>query len=403
MLEELARLDPFRREVREWCERTVPSTWRKDQEGASHDEVLSYLRWWGRQLQEAGWFAPHWPKQWGGGFTVAEQVVLAEELCRADAPRNALYQVALYNAAPAIIHAGTEEQRRRFLPGMLAGDVWCQGFSEPNAGSDLAGLQTRAIRDGDHYIVTGQKVWTSWARDARWCILLVRTDPAAPKHKGITYLVLDMDSPGVEVRPIRQATGASEFCETFLDEVAVPVENRIGDENEGWQVAQGTLSSERAVVILEGAERLRRNGVEAVIADAASWTLEDGTPALEDGAVQEVLAARYAEAVVLRHLVNGMIDDLIEGRAIGATSAVVKVFYSELLQRLMRDAADIRGPAAQLDRPRVMAAGWESGNWLMDYINSWGWTVGGGTNEIMRNIIGERGLGLPREPKVVQS
>lgn len=402
MLDELPQLEPFRLEVRDWCARVVPSDWRERQRDASHDELIDFLRWWGGQLREAGWFAPHWPGEWGGGLSVTEQVVLAEELSRCDAPRNALYQVALYNAAPAIIHTGTEEQKQRFLPGILDGDVWCQGFSEPNAGSDLAGLQTRAVRDGDHYVVTGQKVWTSWARVAKWCILLVRTEPDAPKHKGISYLVMDMESPGVEVRPIKQATGAAEFCETFLDEVVVPVENRIGEENEGWKVAQGTLSSERAVVILDGAERLRRNGVEAIISDVADWQLEDGRPAIEDGGVQDMLGRRYAESIVLGHLVNGMIEDVINGREVGATSSIVKVFYSELLQDVMKEVSDLRGVAGQLERPRLMAAGWETGDWYLDYINSWGWTIGGGTNEIMRNIIGERGLGLPREPKVVK-
>ncbi|HKE72737.1 MAG TPA: acyl-CoA dehydrogenase family protein [Acidimicrobiales bacterium] len=396
MLEELAALEPFRQEVRAWCRTHVPPDWRETQRGAGHDEFVAFGRWWAGQLRDAGWLAPHWPKEWGGGFTVAEQVVLAEELARGDAPRNGLYQVALYNAAPAIIHAGTDEQCRHWLPGILDGEVWCQGFSEPNAGSDLASLQTRAVRDGDHYVVTGQKVWTSVAMEADWCILLARSDPDAPKHKGITYLVVDMHAPGVEVRPLRQATGAAEFCETFLDGVVVSVEHRIGAENEGWTVAQTSLASERAVVILGLAELLRRNGVERVIADAGTWPLEDGQAAGDDPAVRETLAARYAEALVLRYLINDMIDGVIRGVDVGATSSVIKLMYSELLQGLMRDATDIQGLPAQLDRPLLPPAGWESGNWMLDYINSWSWTIAGGSNEIMRNIIGERMLGLPR-------
>ena len=403
MLDELAAVAPFRHEVREWAAAHVPPDWRARQRGAGHHELVSFLRWWAGELRSAGWLVPHWPREWGGGLSVVEQVVLAEELARGDAPGNALYQVALYNAAPAIIHAGTDAQRRRYLPGMLAGEVWCQGFSEPNAGSDLAGLQTRAVRDGDHYIVTGQKVWTSMAMEADWCILLARTDPDAPRHKGISCLIVDMRAAGIEVRPIRQATGAAEFCETFLDEVVVPVEDRVGDENEGWQVAQGTLASERAVVILEMAERLRRNGVEAMIAETATWALETGEVAADDATVRDSLAARYAEAVVLRHLVNGMISDVIHGVDVGATSSVIKVFYSELLQGLMRTGSDLQGLRAQIDQPLLMAAGWETGSWMMDYINSWGWTVGGGTSEIMRNIIGERALGLPREPRAGMS
>jgi alkylation response protein AidB-like acyl-CoA dehydrogenase len=310
-----------------------------------------------------------------------------------------LYQVALYNAGPGILHAGTDEQKQRFLPGIVEGTVWCQGFSEPNAGSDLAALQTRAVLDGDHYVVTGQKVWTSSALEADYCILLARTDPTAPKRKGITYLLMDMHSAGVDVRPIRQATGQAEFCETFLDEVLVPVENRLGRENEGWNVAQATLSSERGAVLVELAERFLRNGMLAMADATHSWAIDDGSVAADDPAVREIVGARYAETIVLRQLLNTMITNLVRRGGVGPEASVVKVFYSELLQRLMNDAVAIAGPDAQLARPPLMSAGWETGRWLYDYINAFGWTIGGGTNEIMRNIIGERVLGLPREPE----
>jgi alkylation response protein AidB-like acyl-CoA dehydrogenase len=401
MIEELAALEPFRDDVRTWCAEHVPKGWREDQAGADHRQFADFHRWWGAQLREGGYFAPHWPKQWGGsGFSLLEQVVLAQELARADAPRNALYQVALYNAGPGILHAGTDEQKQRFLPGIVEGTVWCQGFSEPNAGSDLAALQTRAVLDGDHYVVTGQKVWTSSALEADYCILLARTDPTAPKRKGITYLLMDMHTPGVDVRPIRQATGQAEFCETFLDQVLVPVENRLGRENEGWNVAQATLSSERGAVLVELAERFLRNGMLAMADATHSWTIDDGSVAADDPAVREVVGARYAETIVLRQLLNTMITNLVRRGGVGPEASVVKVFYSELLQRLMNDAVAIGGPDAQLARPPLMSAGWETGRWLYDYINAFGWTIGGGTNEIMRNIIGERVLGLPREPEV---
>jgi alkylation response protein AidB-like acyl-CoA dehydrogenase len=359
---------------------------------------VAFLRWWAGELRASGWFAPHWPKEYGGGFSLAEQVVIAEELVRGDAPRNALHQVALYNAAPAIIHAGTAAQRDRHLRGMLEGEVWCQGFSEPDAGSDLASLSTSAARDGDRYVVHGQKVWTSYAMEADWCILLARTDPTAPKHRGLSYLLVDMRSDGVDVRPIRQATGAAEFCELFLDGVSVPVDQRVGDENDGWRVAQGTLASERSVVVLELAERLLRNGVTALVEAVGSWRLEDGSAAGDDESVRELLAERYAEARVLRDLVRAQIDQVARGGTIGAEASVIKVFYTELLQRTMRDALELAGLAGQVDQPLLEAAGWESGNWFGDFLNSWGWTISGGPNEIMRNIIGERLLGLPREP-----
>ena len=260
MLEPGEELDDLRGAVREWCAAHVPKDWREQQRGASHEDLVTFLRWWGGQLREAGLLAPHLPKEWGGGFSIPEQVVIAEELARGGAPRNALFHVALYNVAPTLLHSATSEQRERFMSGILGGDVWCQGFSEPNAGSDLASLRTRAVRDGDNYVVNGQKVWTSWARDADWCMLLVRTDSGVPKHKGLSCLVVDMHSPGIEVRPIKQATGAATFNELFIDEVVVPVEHLIGAENDGWAVAQGTLASERAIVILEMTERLRCNG-----------------------------------------------------------------------------------------------------------------------------------------------
>jgi alkylation response protein AidB-like acyl-CoA dehydrogenase len=388
-------VEDLRQRVREWCAGHVPKDWRETLRGAGHDQTVAFMRWWAGELAKAGWLAPHWPKEWGGGFSVREQVVLAEELARGDAPRNSLFQVALYNVGPAIIHSGSDEQRQRFLPGILAGDVWCQGFSEPDAGSDLASLKTRAERDGDRYVINGQKIWTSMAMEADWCMLLTRTDRDAPKHKGISCLIVDMRSPGVEVRPIRQATGEAEFCGTFFDDVAVPVGNLLGPENEGWRVAQGTLASERAVVIVEMAERLLRNGIERLIAesvhpqDGAGW----GPP---DTAVIDALAEHYAEGVVLRRMLDGMISEIIRGNDVGGTASVIKVFYSELLHRTMQIASDMQGLAGQAERPRLLAAGWETGNWMSDYINSWGWLIGGGTNEIQRNVIAERVLGLPR-------
>ena len=396
MLQPGTSLEDLRRSVREWCSSHVPHDWRARLSGSSHEELVAFLRWWATQLREAGLFAPHWPEQWGGGFSIPQQVVIAEELARGDAPRNALAHVALYNVAPTVMRSATEEQCHAILTGIMGGEVWCQGFSEPDAGSDLASLQTRAVRDGDDYVVTGQKVWTSWATEADWCLLLVRTDVDVPKHKGISCLMVDMGTPGVDVRPIKQATGSADFCEVFLDEVHVPIANRIGAENDGWAVAQGTLAAERAIVILEMTERLRRNGIEAAIREAARWRLESGQPVLEDDARREMLAECYAEAEVLRHLLNGLIEEVISGVDVGGVSAIIKVFYSELLAKLTREVTDLQGLTAQVDQPLLECAGWETGFWMIDYVHSFGWAIGGGTNEIMRNVIGERMLGLPR-------
>jgi alkylation response protein AidB-like acyl-CoA dehydrogenase len=396
MVEPGGSLDTLRDAVRAWAEQHVPASWRDDQRGVSHEDSVAFLRWWGGELREAGLLAPHWPKEWGGGFSIPEQVVIAEELARAGAPRNALFHVAVYNVAPAILHSASVEQQQRYLSGMLAGETWCQGFSEPNAGSDLASLQTRARRDGDNYVVTGQKVWTSWARESRWCMALVRTDPDASKHKGISCLVIDMATPGIEVRPIRQAWGPSDFCELFFDDVLVPVENLIGDENNGWAVAQGTLAAERAITILDMTERLRRRGIGAAVGQAAGFQLEDGSKAIDDPAVREMLAECLAESEVLRHLLNSMIDDIVRGEDVSGTSSIIKVFYSELLHKLTRQFTDVLGARGQLDGPVLASAGWETDFWMNDYIHSFGWLIGGGTSEIMRNVIGERMLGLPR-------
>jgi alkylation response protein AidB-like acyl-CoA dehydrogenase len=396
VLEPGGSLEELREGVRDWCAAHVPAGWRDDQRGVDHAELVAFMRWWGDELRGSGLLAPHWPAEWGGGFTIPEQVVIAEELARGNVPRNALFHVGIFNVAPALIHHATAEQRQQFLPGIWDGAVWCQGFSEPDAGSDLASLQTRAVRDGDRFVVNGQKVWTSWAREADWCMLLVRTDPDATKHKGISCLIVDMASPGIEVRPIRQAWGPADFNEVFFDEVLVPVENLLGEENRGWSVAQGTLAAERAVAILEAAERLRCHGVEAAVAEVASWRLESGQPALDDSLVRERLAARLAEVHVLRHLLNGMIDDILRGADVSGTSSIIKVFYSELLAGLMREMTDLQGVAGQVDAGVLACAGWETGFWMNDYVHSFGWLIGGGTNEIQRNVIGERMLGLPR-------
>jgi alkylation response protein AidB-like acyl-CoA dehydrogenase len=390
-------LEELRIGVSNWCADHVPPEWRDQLRGACHDDLVNFLRSWGAELRGSGLFAPHWPSEWGGGFSVQEQVVIAEELARGDAPRNALFHVAVFNVAPTLFHHATPVQRERFLPGIRNGDVWCQGYSEPDAGSDLASLQTKAIRDGgDSYIVDGQKVWTSWAREADWCMLLVRTDPTEPKHKGISCLAVDMRSPGIEVRPIQQAWGPADFCEVFFDQVVVPSENLLGPEHGGWSVAQGTLAAERAISILEMTERLRHHGIEAAIREVVGWRLEQGAGALDDPVVREMLAGFWAEVQVVRQVLNLMIDDIIRGVDVGGTASVIKVLYSELLHRMMREMTDLQGLAGQIDAGVLACAGWETGFWMNDFIHSFGWIIGGGTNEIQLNVIGERMLGLPR-------
>ena len=393
-------LEQFRTRVRGWCEENVPKGWRETQAGADDEALIAFQRQWRATLQSGGFLAPHWPSSLGGSdMPLRQQAILAEELARADGPRLTLYQVAIHNAAPAILHFGTDEQKNRFLPGIQNGEVWCQGFSEPGAGSDLASLSTRADRRGDVYVLNGQKIWTSWAMHADWCFILVRTDRNAPKRRGISYLLMDMHSPGITVRPIKQATGAAEFCELFLNDVEVPVANRLGPENQGWQVAQTTLASERGISILELAERLHRNGLQHLIASAAGWTMEDGSPALADPVVRERLAGFYGEVQILRAMCQRLIEAMVSRGGVGTEASIIKLYYSELLQRMMDYATQLRGLPGQLQYQLLLSGGWETGNWLGDFLNSFSWTIAGGSNEIQRNIIGEQHLGLPREPR----
>jgi alkylation response protein AidB-like acyl-CoA dehydrogenase len=250
-------LEEFRGEVRAWLGDHVPADWRDRMRGATREQHVEFQKWWMDELRSGGYLAAHWAEEWGGGgFSFDEQLVLYQEMARIRAPRLSLYFVSLHHTYHTLVAEGTDEQRARFLPAILAGEVWCQGFSEPDAGSDLAALRTRAVRVDDHYVVNGQKIWSSYAEDARWCLLLVRTDAAAAKHRGISYLLLDLHSPGIEVRTIKQANGNEEFAEVFLTDVRVPIDNLIGAENDGWRVAQVTLSSERGPGAVELAERL---------------------------------------------------------------------------------------------------------------------------------------------------
>ena len=268
----------FRQEVRAWCVDNIPSDWRQAQTGATDEEFVAFQKAWFATLHSAGYAVPHWPREWGGGMSVAEQVVLYQELAAHDAPRLVLAFVGIHHAASTLLVAGTEEQRRRHLPAILDGEIWVQGFSEPEAGSDLASLRTSARREGDHYVVNGQKLWASGGMHADWCLLLARTDPDAPKRKGISYFLMDMTTPGVDVRPIRNAIGDSHFCEVFLNDVRIPAANLVGAENAGWQVAQATLGAERGMTMLELAERLGNAGLQMAAAEQPGRGSDRGRP-----------------------------------------------------------------------------------------------------------------------------
>lgn len=388
-------LEDFRCQVRAWCTEHVPTDWRTAQTGVGDQAFVDFQKSWFAQLHAAGYAVPHWPAQWGGGMSVAEQIVLYQELAAHDAPRLVLAFVGIHHAASTLLIAGTEEQRRTHLPAILDGEIWVQGFSEPGAGSDLASLRTSARRIGDTFVVNGQKLWASGGLHADWCLLLARTDPEAPKRKGISYFLMDMASPGIEVRPIRNAVGDSHFCEVFLNDVEIPVANLVGAENAGWQIAQATLGAERGMTMLELAERLSKAGFR--------WLVElcrrNGHS--EDARVLDRLAQLEIELTALRGLCRELVENSESGDGGPADASIVKLHYSELLQRLLDFGAEIGGLEAQSVIIKPLSSGWESGAWVLDFIGSWEWTIPGGASEIQRTIIGERGLGLPREPTAV--
>jgi alkylation response protein AidB-like acyl-CoA dehydrogenase len=390
-------LDEFRTHVRAWCRKHVPTDWRSAQTGVGDEGFVAFQKAWFAELHTAGFAVPHWPREWGGGMSVGEQIVLYQELAEHDAPRLVLAFVGIHHAASTLLAAGTDAQRRRHLPAILDGEIWVQGFSEPEAGSDLASLRTTARLIDDGYLVNGQKLWASGGLNADWCLLLARTDQDAPKRKGISYFLMDMRSPGIDVRPIRNAIGESHFCEVFLNDVVIPADHLIGAENAGWQVAQATLGAERGMTMLELAERLRNVGFRRLVEECRR-TRQDGTRPIDDGAVADRLARFDIEIAGLR----GLCRNVVEGHDVGAVGpadpSIVKLFYSELLQRLTDFGADVAGLAAQAVLAKPMSSGWESGAWALDFIGSWEWTIPGGSSEIQRTIIAERGLGLPREP-----
>jgi alkylation response protein AidB-like acyl-CoA dehydrogenase len=354
---------------------------------ATTPEEAEELLGWHRTLRAGNWVGVHWPAEHGGrGCTPAEIAIYNEELARAGAPP-LLARGGLSIVGPTFILHGTDAQRAQWLLGILDGDdVWCQLFSEPGAGSDLAGLATRADKRGDTYVLNGQKVWSSYARFANWGLALVRTDPDAPKNRGISMLAVPMATPGVEVRPLRQMTGESEFNEVFFTDAEVPVKNLIGPEHEGWRVANTTLANER------GASFVWREQVLHEIA------LDELTKAcgkkgrLTDPRIRQRIVQSWIEVEILRLLNARTLSRLARGEELGAESSIVKLFWANLSQRLYNTAFDALAPD-------TLDTDFDDGRWALGALASRATTIMGGTNEIQRNVIGERILGLPREPR----
>jgi len=370
----------FRDELRAWLEANDPG---REPEG---DEAgFEFRRDWQRTLHAAGWAGVSWPQEYGGrGATLVEQAIFNEEIVRAQAPTMANV-LGLAMGGPTVIAHGTDEQRRRYLPAILsAEEIWCQGFSEPDSGSDLASLKTRAVRDGDEWVVTGQKVWTTLAHHSKWCMLVARSDVDAPKHQGLTYFLMDMDQPGVQVRPLVQITGEAEFNELFLEEARIPHANIVGGEGNGWAVAITTLMHERATLAF-GLQVQVKIALAELIEKAKGTRSGTGT-ASEDDVIRQRLAQLYIESEVLRLNAYRGLTAIMKTGVPGPEGSLGKWHWSEVNQSLTELAMDIAGPRAQLAEDE----------WTYRFLRARANSIEGGTTEILRNIVAERVLGLPR-------
>ncbi len=346
----------------------------------------------GRELAEAGLVAPHWPKPWGLGADPVHQLVIDDELRRA-AVRRPVNPIGIGWAGPTLLHAGTAAQKDRYLFPLLAGDeMWCQLFSEPGAGSDLASLGTRAVRDGDEWVVTGQKIWTSLAQFARFGILIARTDPDVAKHRGISYFVCPMDAPGITIRPIIEITGAHTFNEVFLDEVRLPADNLVGDVGQGWDLAKVTLANERVSLSSGGALWGQGPSADALFAVVRS------TGGVADPVPRDRVVRLHIEAELLRLNRLRTVSAQVRGEAPGPEASVRKVLADEHGQRLFGLAKDLAGAGGMLTDQGPLGAPVDL--WHHGFLFAPALTVGGGTGEVQRNIIAERVLGLPHEPDV---
>lgn len=385
----------FRDELRHWLSDVLPTLG----DPPASEDWAARRAWdtgWQRMLYDAGYAGINWPSEFGGrGSTPTEHLIFLEETTRMGAPYVGMNFVGQLHAGPTLILEATPEQQARHLPAMLKGEeVWCQGFSEPNAGSDLASLSTRAIRDGDHYVVTGQKIWTSFGHVADYCELLVRTDPDAPKHRGITWLICPMDLPGIEVRPITTVAGSSEFSEVFFDEVRIPVENRVGDENDGWRVAMVTFSFERGTAFIS--ELLGTMNQLAEMADIARNTSRNGSSAWDDDEIRREIGRLQAEYDALWALTKRVVSQAQRTGMPGPGGSVFKLYYADVKKRM----ADLAHRMLEREALVLAEGGGEEqtgGDMVASRLYVLSLSIAAGTSEIQRNIIGERILGLPKE------
>jgi alkylation response protein AidB-like acyl-CoA dehydrogenase len=378
----------YRRQLRQWLAANHPC----DPPGPPGSPAwLRRAKDWQRRAYEAGYVGLGLPEAYGGvPATLTQQVIMTQELVRARIP-SFVGQMGVRMLAPTLVQYGSEEQKRRYIPQLLrAEEIWCQGYSEPNAGSDLASLQTRAEADGDDFVVNGQKIWTSGAHYADYCFLLVRTDPDAPKHRGISYLLVDMHSPGITVRPLKQMTGTSHFNETFFENVRVPRKNLVGELNRGWYHATTTLSFERTLLANSARTELFFDDMLAL----AGRSTYQGQPATRHPVMRQKIARLKIETEIAKLLFYRNLTTELRGGIPGPEASIMKLYSTELNHRICETALEIMGPYASLwhDSPYVV----DDGFWQHEHMYTRGLIIGGGTSQIQKNIIAERALGLPK-------
>lgn len=382
-------VEKTRNEFRAWLRDNLPerTAWKRLENSDDLPARIAFLKDWQRKLYEARWVAVHWPAEYGGrDGSILEHLAVTEELLRAEAPP-LINAHSISISGPTLLGFGTAEQKARYLPKLLSADeVWCVGFSEPNAGSDLASLRTRAERDGDDWVLNGQKVWTTYANQSNFGLFLVRTDPTAPNHKGLSALIVPIPSPGLEVRPLREMTGENDFNEVFLDNARVPSGNLVGEVNKGWQVIMTALGHERGTLLLVDRVRMRQHIARLL---RLVHRQEQGA----DPLVRQQVAQLYTEVEIMGLHCFKIMGDIEQHRP-GTDASVLKLFGSELAQRLHDFALAVEGPYAQLWGDGARA--FDEGEWQYSWLLARALTIASGTSEVQRNIIAQRLLGLPR-------
>lgn len=383
--------EQFRSRIREWIRQNLPADWEKNIP-CSQEERDKINQAWDKRLYAGGWAGLAWPKEYGGkGASLIEQMIFMEEIALADAPHGFMHGRALL--APTLFVFGSEEQKRKYLPEILTGDtIWCQGFSEPNAGSDLGSLQCRGVVDGNELVINGQKVWATYAHVAHWCFALVRTDTNLPKHKGISFILIDMKTPGITIRPLVQLNKEHEFSELFFEDVRVPMDNVVGGLNNGWYAAMTTLNHERGSSYFGASVEVRVQLERLAKLAKTSWL--HGKPAGKDAAIRQKLAQAYIDVAVFRYGVLRTVSSLLKGEDPGPVSFMAKLWSSELRRRMLELALEIEGPYSQLMHDSARAV--MGGEWPEDFLRNRAETIYAGTSEIQRNILAERVLSLPR-------